>query len=114
MLVVKIVLLKPSPFLSRSCEHGGVCALTNGQLPVRCICRPGYSGVTCEMTPCNNGSVYCLNGGYCQIDFSYQPYCRCLSDFHGERCQFLSPCLSQPCSNGGTCVALSDGYVVIS
>ncbi|XP_022106855.1 uncharacterized protein LOC110987971 [Acanthaster planci] len=50
----------------------------------------------------------CLNGQCVTVGSSFQ--CNCQAGFTGTTCQVRSPCLSNPCFNGGACSSLGSGY----
>lgn len=56
-------------------------------------------------------SSLCQNGGLC-VDSGPSHLCRCPPGFQGSLCQDrVSPCQSQPCQHGATCVAQPTGYL---
>ncbi|CAB1341242.1 unnamed protein product, partial [Coregonus sp. 'balchen'] len=68
----------------------------------------------------NHGSVYlnfcgtkqpCLNGGTCSNTGPDKYQCSCAEGYSGVSCERAEhACLSNPCSNGGSCVETSQGY----
>ncbi|XP_058883158.1 protocadherin Fat 1-like isoform X5 [Acipenser ruthenus] len=69
---------------------------------------PGCSLVPaegCSSSPCNNGGLCSLlpNGGY---------FCKCSALFIGTHCEISkSPCASNPCLYGGTCIPINNDFV---
>ncbi|XP_029442811.1 protocadherin Fat 1 isoform X2 [Rhinatrema bivittatum] len=58
----------------------------------------------CSSGPCQNGGMCspALNGGY---------YCKCTAMFMGPHCDIsVSPCASNPCLYGGTCIVVKDDF----
>ncbi|KAJ8703962.1 hypothetical protein PYW07_013256 [Mythimna separata] len=62
-----------------------------------CKCTPGYTGVRCEASVCDN---YCLQGN-CSFTDGGLPKCRCEAGYTGDRCE-VNVCNSY-CLNDGTC-----------
>jgi hypothetical protein len=111
--------------VANPCRNFASCQTSAGG-GVVCICRPGFSGPTCEMAvdpcrpnPCQNGakcsasapavsnSDLAPSAGDNEATFS----CQCPNGFSGRRCEVrLNPCDSRPCLNGGRC-AVGDGDV---
>ncbi|KAJ8703961.1 hypothetical protein PYW07_013255 [Mythimna separata] len=67
-----------------------------------CKCTPGYTGVRCEASVCDN---YCLQGN-CSFTEEGLPKCRCNTGYSGERCE-VSVCNGY-CLNDGTCSLKED------
>ncbi|CAF3620389.1 unnamed protein product [Adineta steineri] len=95
-----------NPFDSRICMNGGRCLQTSNDY--RCLCKPGFTGVFCEMNINECASNPCQHGGVCyDLQASYICYCQDGS--------FRSQCLPRdvptstartllcPCRNGGMC-----------
>ncbi|CAF4317367.1 unnamed protein product, partial [Adineta steineri] len=95
-----------NPFDSRICMNGGRCLQTSNDY--RCLCKPGFTGVFCEMNINECASNPCQHGGVCyDLQASYICYCQDGS--------FRSQCLPRdvptstartllcPCRNGGRC-----------
>nr|XP_039271424.1 fibropellin-1-like [Styela clava] len=87
---------------SGPCTNGGTCK--DGINRFDCECTPGYGGVMCEIELDECDSDPCKNDGNC-IDYPSKFECICKKGYAGETCEIdqTSPCLSNPCQNGGTC-----------
>ena len=97
-----------------ACQNGGGCTVGPTWEEFACFCPPGYSGTTCEITPCTN--VNCENGSTCKIDGSTFECENCPAGFTGNLCD-VSPCDLVPpiCQNGAACSpdssAIANDYV---
>ena len=78
-----------------------------------CECKPGFSGDTCEITPCSDADL-CKNGGICTLNVD-EYECLCTPGYYGKHCE-KRPCdedLTYPdgtpaypdgiCNSHGTC-----------
>ncbi|KAL7457995.1 hypothetical protein ACHAWC_010563 [Mediolabrus comicus] len=120
------------PACQLTCLNGGYCdyissdssvlidTFARGGLIQKCICAPGYSGISCEnkVEPCSD-DLKCHNGVSCALDESTGlHYCDCsvadeISSFAGKMCR--QPATSYCgqgdiknrsfCTNGGICQA---------
>jgi hypothetical protein len=72
-----------------------------------CKCPPNQYGEQCEL------SCPCQHHGRCIIqEDNSTALCRCdESRFYGDHCENISPCASQPCYMGGTCVRNGTRFV---
>ncbi|XP_076802956.1 uncharacterized protein LOC143446955 [Clavelina lepadiformis] len=79
-----------------TCQNGGTCVTVSGG-GAKCLCREGFSGNRCQVTPriCN-----CQNGGTCPPQGTV---CLCPAPFKGNDCS-VGPCTPEPCRNGGACI----------
>lgn len=48
------------------CKNGATCS-NSGQRSYTCTCRPGYTGVDCELKLSECDSNPCRNGGSCKV-----------------------------------------------
>lgn len=105
---------------SSPCSNGGTCVnvknnvtsstSTGGYL---CHCPIGFSGPTCHQTTNHCQPDPCRNGATCVPSKDNSSYtCKCAAGFTGAHCHLPDHCqlAKNPCQNGGTCQALSDGY----
>lgn len=100
---------------SEYCLNGGACAPmspllnpnSNESVPLKCTCKPGWSGARCEisMHECQNR---CHNGGSCSIKPDGMK-CSCPSKYKGERCEH---CENLTCENGGVCRETGGGSII--
>ena len=70
-----------------------------------CGCRPGLTGVHCEINISDCARSPCVHGGTCH-DLENGFVCTCPAGFSGRRCEVRMPaeaCASGPCFNGATC-----------
>ncbi|CAF0763178.1 unnamed protein product [Didymodactylos carnosus] len=80
-----------------SCLNGGECN-AHQLTTLSCKCPSEFHGERCEL------KCGCHHGGRCIISQN-KTMCRCdESRFYGNMCEFISPCASQPCYFGGTCL----------
>ncbi|XP_028404212.1 fibropellin-1-like [Dendronephthya gigantea] len=99
----------PHPCHIRPCLNGALCVdsfsgyngypskWNHGSLHYLCICRPGYTGLNCEVDVCKNCDPYakCINNT-CICNPGYKG-----DGFHCQREARL--CHPNPCKNGATC-----------
>lgn len=114
-----------------SCLNGGTCFISGNR--TICQCPALFTGARCDMliSPCDSKCIGlecflrvhirlhlsgqpCVNGASCQVTGLGRKkrqivsgiafLCVCTNGFTGTRCEsFLSFCLSNPCTNNGTC-----------
>lgn len=48
------------------CKNGATCS-NSGQRSYTCTCRPGYTGIDCELELSECDSNPCRNGGSCKV-----------------------------------------------
>lgn len=97
------------------CLNGGACAPmsvllhpnSNESVPLKCTCKPGWSGARCEisMHECQNR---CHNGGSCSITPDGMQ-CSCPVKYKGDRCEH---CENLTCENGGVCRETGGGSII--
>lgn len=89
----------------------GYCVTNTDDSSYRCICKPGFSGVNCEVNENECASEPCKNGGSCSDGMgSYS--CACPPGFTGSSCEIEVPnsCASNPCTHGGVCYNTAVGF----
>lgn len=89
-------------------------ACVNGycHLPNQCVCRPNWGGIYCDqdLNLCATHRP-CLNNGLCSSVAPNQYKCFCPPGYGGSNCELvLDVCLTEPCLNGGRCVAGSANH----
>lgn len=86
--------------LPDSCSSENAICDTSKITMLTCKCPTNQYGPQCQYTcPCQNGGRCIMQNDNTTI------ICSCdESRFYGDRCEFVSPCASQPCYMGGTCV----------
>ena len=99
---------RPNP-----CQNEGICD-TSDTLSFTCDCDPtaNFTGVLCEVAPCDFGRNPCKNGGLC-INNDGHPDCDCEEIiWFGQRCE-EHPCdvHNSPCQNFGTCSLVDEAVV---
>uniref|UniRef100_A0A8C9YE75 Delta-like protein n=1 Tax=Sander lucioperca TaxID=283035 RepID=A0A8C9YE75_SANLU len=88
------------------CVHG-----TCGE-PWQCLCDTNWGGHLCDkdLNYCGTHQP-CLNGGTCINTGPDKYQCTCAEGYSGANCERAEhACLSNPCSNGGSCSENSQGY----
>jgi hypothetical protein len=83
------------------CANNGTCSNDV------CACPGGFTGQSCELSPCSLNATLCTNGGTCLAAPSAVGngfVCQCVPGFTGTLCEHdVQVCLSMPCQNGGSC-----------
>ncbi|XP_013861401.1 protein jagged-1b [Austrofundulus limnaeus] len=80
--------------------------------PWQCLCETNWGGHLCnkDLNYCGTHQP-CLNGGTCINTGPDKYQCICAEGYSGTTCQRAEhACLSNPCSNGGSCSETSQGY----
>ncbi|XP_042161731.1 protein jagged-1b isoform X1 [Oncorhynchus tshawytscha] len=80
--------------------------------PWQCLCDTNWGGHLCDkdLNFCGTKQP-CLNGGTCSNTGPDKYQCSCVEGYSGVNCERAEhACLSNPCSNGGSCVETSQGY----
>ncbi|ELK05528.1 Delta-like protein 4 [Pteropus alecto] len=89
-------------------KNGATCS-NSGQRSYTCICRPGYTGVDCELKLSKCDSNPCRNGGSCK-DQEDGYHCLCPPGYYGLHCEHSTlSCADSPCFNGGSCRERNQG-----
>ena len=83
------------------CQHGICIDKINGY---QCLCHPGFTGGTCNVTMNKCVSTSCLNGGIC-IDKLDGYFCDCGIGYDGKHCENDINLCSKPeiCTNFMSC-----------
>lgn len=90
------------------CKNGATCS-NSGQRSYTCTCRPGYTGVDCELELSECDSNPCRNGGSCK-DQEDGYRCLCPPGYYGLHCEHSTlSCADSPCFNGGSCRERNQG-----
>uniref|UniRef100_A0A667ZML7 Delta-like protein n=1 Tax=Myripristis murdjan TaxID=586833 RepID=A0A667ZML7_9TELE len=80
--------------------------------PWQCLCDTNWGGHLCDkdLNFCGTHQP-CLNGGTCINTGPDKYQCSCAEGYSGANCERAEhACLSNPCSNGGSCAETSQGY----
>uniref|UniRef100_A0A8C3AJ23 Delta-like protein n=1 Tax=Cyclopterus lumpus TaxID=8103 RepID=A0A8C3AJ23_CYCLU len=80
--------------------------------PWQCLCDTNWGGHLCDkdLNYCGTHQP-CLNSGTCINTGPDKYQCTCAEGYSGSNCERAEhACLSNPCSNGGSCSETSQGY----
>uniref|UniRef100_A0A6Q2Z905 Delta-like protein n=1 Tax=Esox lucius TaxID=8010 RepID=A0A6Q2Z905_ESOLU len=80
--------------------------------PWQCLCDTNWGGHLCDkdLNFCGTKQP-CLNGGTCSNTGPDKYQCSCAEGYSGVTCERADrACLSNPCSNAGSCVETSQGF----
>ncbi|XP_018583341.2 delta-like protein 4 isoform X1 [Scleropages formosus] len=92
----------------KPCLNGATC-MNTGQGSYTCTCRPGFTGVDCELEVKECDSKPCRNGGQC-VDLESGYRCQCPEGFEGTHCEHsLLTCADSPCFHNGKCREKDNG-----
>ena len=70
---------------NKPCKNGGSC-VADSVSGFKCGCPTGFSGLTCELAPCQSNP--CQNSGKCYFaENSAMFYCDCVEGVYGDYCE---------------------------
>lgn len=79
-----------------------------------CSCPTGFTGADCAdliQNPCELNVCSFIGTERCIQNISSY-YCKCNLGFNGTYCEhMISPCISSPCMNNGTCIIQAGKYI---
>uniref|UniRef100_A0A3P8VWF6 trypsin n=1 Tax=Cynoglossus semilaevis TaxID=244447 RepID=A0A3P8VWF6_CYNSE len=91
------------------CMNNGVCE-PKGKNHFKCDCPKHFKGRRCERGPKRCKKQKCGHGE-CVLTSSPPFYeCKCKWPFQPPNCRKISPCETNPCKNGGTCVVDGEDF----
>ncbi|XP_047133368.1 uncharacterized protein LOC100208285 isoform X1 [Hydra vulgaris] len=92
----------------KPCRNGATC--NAGNYSYTCTCKPGWTGVNCEVDIDECASSPCGRHGTCTNlinDFN----CTCIKGIIGKQCETnIDDCKNDTCRNGGICNDLVDDF----
>ena len=84
------------PCASGPCLNNGTCTNMNNYTSFECTCQNElFYGRFCEnkFNLCLNSTICIRDQGYCQMNGTTQPVCKCFMGYSGNKCEMMSTSL---------------------